>query len=95
MSPCRLFSVRGKVQGVWFRESTRLQALRLGITGHAVNLPDGSVEVLACGPEEALAALAAWLEQGPPMASVSQLEATDFDGDCPGQFSTGWSRARG
>jgi acylphosphatase len=95
MSPCRLFSVHGKVQGVWFRESTREQALQLGITGHAVNLPDGSVEVLACGTVKALAVLAAWLERGPPMASVSQLESREFDGACPGRFTTGWSRSGG
>ena len=45
----RLFTVHGRVQGVWFRESTRREAEPLGIAGHAINLPDGSVEVFAVG----------------------------------------------
>ena len=43
---CRRYIVTGRVQGVWFRGSTRGEAQRLGITGHAVNRPDGSVEVV-------------------------------------------------
>jgi acylphosphatase len=53
MSAAR-FIVRGKVQGVWFRASTREQAARLGLDGHARNLGDGSVEVIAIGDAEAL-----------------------------------------
>ena len=56
-SEARLFTVYGRVQGVWFRDSTRREAERLLITGHAINLPDGNVEVLACG---STAALASW-----------------------------------
>jgi acylphosphatase len=52
---CLRFFVSGRVQGVWFRASTREQARRHGITGHARNLPDGRVEVLACGRPAALA----------------------------------------
>ena len=73
-SAARLFTVYGRVQGVWFRDSTRREAQRLGITGHAINLPDGNVEVLACGAPDALAELEAWLQSGPPMASVSKVE---------------------
>jgi acylphosphatase len=58
------------VQGVWFRDSTRREAERLGITGHALNLDNGDVEILACGSEEALNLLGAWLQQGPPLARV-------------------------
>ena len=47
---CRQFTVSGRVQGVFFRASTRDVATGLGLTGHAINLPDGRVEVLACGP---------------------------------------------
>lgn len=65
--------MHGRVQGVWFRDSTRREAERLGITGHAINLPDGSVEVLACGASDALAELEDWLRQGPPLASVTNL----------------------
>jgi acylphosphatase len=89
MSECRKFHVEGRVQGVWFRESTRQQADRLGISGYAINLADGSVEVLACGAPEALGRLAGWLQQGPPMAIVRVVIESDHEGDCPAGFSTG------
>lgn len=75
----RLFTVHGRVQGVWFRDSTRREAQRLAITGHAINLPDGKVEVLACGSPEALDELETWLHSGPPMASVSRVESVPVD----------------
>lgn len=65
--------VQGKVQGVWFRDSTRRQAQRLGIAGSAVNLPDGQVEVIARGTAQQLAELEAWLWRGPPNARVSTV----------------------
>ena len=74
---------------MWFRESTRRQAEPLGITGHAVNLPDGSVEVLACGDEEALETLAGWLNHGPGMASVTRVERSEVDSSCPASFRSG------
>ena len=82
----RRFTVHGRVKGVWFRDSTRREAVRLGITGHAINLPDGNVEVLACGDAAAVKELEAWLHQGPPMARVTKVDpapagatgATDF-----------------
>ena len=89
MGECRIFRVEGRVQGVWFRESTREQAERLGLTGHAINCADGSVEVLACGAPEALDTLARWLGEGPPMAEVSSVVGSGYDGVCPGRFSTG------
>ena len=67
------FIVGGRVQGVWFRAATREQALRLGISGYAKNLPDGRVEVLASGDDEAIAALERWLWQGPPLAKVDSV----------------------
>ena len=75
----RLFTVHGRVQGVWFRDSTRREAERLGITGYAVNLPDGNVEVLACGTAGVLDALQAWLHRGPPMARVTKVEVVESD----------------
>jgi len=89
MRECRKFRVEGKVQGVWFRDSTRRQATGLGIDGHAINCPDGSVEVLACGDSAALDALADWLERGPPMAQVRSVAETAHDGTCPEGFTTG------
>ena len=66
----RRFRVAGKVQGVYFRDSTRGEADRLGITGYARNHPDGSVEVLACGAVQAVEELAQWLHRGPGSARV-------------------------
>ena len=67
------FIVTGRVQGVGFRAATRNQAIRLGLTGIARNLADGSVEVLAIGEAAALDALAAWLQRGPPLAQVDHV----------------------
>ncbi|NNE44511.1 MAG: acylphosphatase [Gemmatimonadetes bacterium] len=67
--------VRGRVQGVWFRESTRIKAEELGITGWTRNEPDGSVRIEAEGPEDSLAALAAWAQEGPPHARVDSVDA--------------------
>ena len=86
---CRLFRVEGRVQGVWFRETTRREAQRLGLTGHAINLPDGRVEVLACGPGDALDRLEGWLWQGPPMARVTKVEAEASEAAPPEGFRTG------
>jgi acylphosphatase len=61
--------VYGSVQGVGFRYSTQREALRLGLTGYARNLDDGSVEVLACGEEDLVAALIAWLNAGGPRSA--------------------------
>lgn len=72
------FVVSGRVQGVYFRASTRAQALRLGLAGYAKNLPDGSVEVVALGELAKLGVLADWLWQGPPAAQVSAVQATDM-----------------
>src|SRR3546814_4494155 len=77
------FLVSGKVQGVFFRASTREQAQRLGLRGHARNLPDGRVEVLAAGDADAIDALATWMQHGPPQAREEAVEreaATDDAG---------------
>ncbi|WP_019023937.1 MULTISPECIES: acylphosphatase [unclassified Thioalkalivibrio] len=70
----RRWHVRGRVQGVFFRASTREQAQALGLTGYARNLPDGRVEVLAVGSPDALDRLETWLREGPRMARVEGLE---------------------
>jgi acylphosphatase len=85
----RLFTVYGRVQGVWFRDSTRREAERLGITGYAINLPDGTVEVLACGASDALDELATWLLSGPPMASVTKVDVRDSESRETGEFRIG------
>ena len=65
--------VSGRVQGVWFRASTCEQARQLGLTGWVRNLPEGQVEVLACGPKENIEQLHRWLHQGPRMANVTEV----------------------
>ncbi|WP_349657657.1 acylphosphatase [Xanthomonas sp. 10-10] len=70
------FVVSGRVQGVWYRGSTRERALALGLHGHARNQPDGSVEVVAAGSEAALEVLEAWLWQGPAAAQVTSVTRT-------------------
>ena len=76
--PCARFVVRGRVQGVFFRASTREQALKLGIAGHARNLADGNVEVIACGTDEALDELQKWLHRGPPSARVESVQREEL-----------------
>ncbi|OOG52955.1 acylphosphatase [Rhodanobacter sp. B05] len=71
--PTARFIVSGRVQGVFFRASAREQALALGLAGHAKNLDDGRVDVLASGSGEALGVLEQWLWQGPPAAKVEQV----------------------
>ena len=66
--------VAGRVQGVFYRASTRARAEALGVTGHARNLADGRVEVLACGSAEAVQALCDWLWHGPPAAHVTAVD---------------------
>ncbi len=78
------FVVSGKVQGVFFRASTRAEAQRLGLCGYAKNLADGRVEVLAVGTDNALEQLAQWLHHGPPQARVDGLERHDA-GDYSGR----------
>ena len=79
--------VSGRVQGVFFRASTRDFAQQLGLSGYARNLPDGRVEVLACGDDAALAALRDWLRRGPPHATVEGLECQPYTGAAPAGFT--------
>jgi len=80
--------VSGKVQGVWYRASAQRQAQRLGVTGIARNLPDGSVEVIACGDEAAVMALVDWCRRGPERARVDGLVVSDWGGAVPPDFTT-------
>ena len=81
---CKRFIVSGRVQGAFFRASTVREANRLGLSGAAKNLPDGTVEVLAVGTKNNLKALERWLADGPPMARVTEVVAQDAD-------MAGWS----
>ena len=85
----RVFTVHGRVQGVFFRDSTRREAQRLGLSGHAINLPNGTVEVLAAGPAEALLKLEDWLRDGPPMAQVTMVDVQKADIEPAAGFRVG------
>lgn len=71
--------VSGRVQGVFFRDSTRAKALELGVAGWVRNLPDGRVEAVFEGSREAVEAMARWCRSGPPLARVDDVEALAGD----------------
>lgn len=83
------FLVSGRVQGVSYRASTREQALRLGVDGHAVNLDDGRVEVVASGGQQALEELECWLRIGPPRARVDAVVRLAHEGPVAPGFGIG------
>lgn len=89
-SGARRFIVSGRVQGVFFRAGTAREATRLGLQGHAVNLADGRVEVLAVGEAAALVELERWLQRGPPAARVEAVAVEAVaPPELPGGFRTG------
>jgi acylphosphatase len=69
--------IYGRVQGVWFRASTREQAQRLGVSGWVRNNPDGAVEALAQGSIKAVDELLQWCRQGPPGAYVERVDVEE------------------
>ena len=70
-------TVRGRVQGVWYRDSCDHMARALGVKGWVRNLPDGSVQVVAEGEREAVGALLEWCHEGPPRANVTGVDVVD------------------
>jgi len=89
MNICKRCRVKGRVQGVFFRASTQEQANKYNLTGYAKNLPDGSVEVLACGRIQAVEALCDWLWQGPLHARVDNVVCTEVEQNPPDRFTAG------
>lgn len=75
------------MQGVWFRASTKQQAERYRINGSVRNLPDGSVEVIACGEEMDLNALREWLRHGPEHAQVDNVQCESLMMDLVSGFT--------
>ncbi len=73
----RRVQVTGRVQGVWFRESCREVADRLGVSGSVRNRADGTVEVVVEGGAHEVEALVAWCRSGPPAAEVTGVEVAD------------------
>jgi acylphosphatase len=68
------FFVSGWVQGVGFRAFARRRALELGLSGYARNLADGRVEAFAQGDPAGIAEFARWLQRGPPLARVEDVQ---------------------
>ena len=66
--------VKGRVHGVGFRWSCRAQAEKLGVAGWVRNLPNGSVEVVVEGNDDAVQQLVAWCHRGPLSARVSTVQ---------------------
>ena len=75
----RRIVARGRVQGVFYRDSTRREALRLGVTGWVRNCRDGTVEAHAEGSPEAVAALVHWAREGPRHADVDELQVSETE----------------
>ena len=71
--------VAGRVQGVFYRATARHEAQRRSLTGYAKNLPDGRVEVVACGEPSAVEELVEWLRDGPADARVTGVSCEVID----------------
>jgi acylphosphatase len=80
--------VAGRVQGVWFRESCRDEAERLGVTGWVHNLRDGSVEIVAQGSRAAVDTLVAWAHEGPRLAMVESVTVDALPVEAPRSGAT-------
>ena len=78
--------IKGRVQGVFFRQGTYEKAVELGISGWVRNLPDGRVEAVFEGEEEKINKIIQWAKEGPPIAKVEEVEIKwekptgEFDG---------------
>jgi acylphosphatase len=79
MSKAKHLFIEGRVQGVFFRESTRREAQHLGLTGWVKNLPDGRVEVFAQGDGDALDRFVGWCHEGPSTARVVRVNVDDTE----------------
>lgn len=78
--------IKGRVQGVFYRQSAKEEAERLGLTGWVRNLPDGDVEAVAEGAPEQLSRFLEWCRRGPPAARVTDVEERheEATGEFPG-----------
>lgn len=84
--------VGGRVQGVFYRATAAQRARELGVTGHAINLPDGRVEVLAHGPAETVQIFIEWLWTGSSASKVTSVDVTEVTLEVtkrPTMFRTG------
>jgi acylphosphatase len=78
--------IEGRVQGVWFRDSTRQEAASLGLSGWVKNRFDRTVEVVAEGPRERVETFVTWCHHGPPAARVTGVR--EFKEDFTGEFAS-------
>ena len=78
--------VTGRVQGVFFRQSTRVMAIKNNVNGWVRNLDDGRVEIVAEGEESNINALADWCKTGPANSRVDEFELSEEN--CPEKFET-------
>ena len=76
----RRLVIRGRVQGVFYRESMRQEAVRLVITGWVRNTREGTVEAVVQGSARAVESIIAWSRRGPPDAEVSGVEVEAAEG---------------
>ena len=83
---CKQVFISGKVQGVFYRESTRQQADALKLMGAVRNLRDGRGEVQVAGDGESVALLIKWLKTGPKFAKVSNIEVIDMPSESVDRF---------
>ena len=72
--------ISGRVQGVGYRDSMRIEAQKAGCTGWVRNRPDGSVEAVVEGEPGAVAGVIAWAKRGPPGARVDRVQVSDGEG---------------
>ncbi|MGI9203401.1 MAG: acylphosphatase [Woeseiaceae bacterium] len=86
---CRQFRVSGRVQGVFYRDSTRAFATPRNLQGHAINLADGDVEVRVCGANCEIEELRSWLWHGPQRADVHEVVEQEVECSHPRDFTTG------
>ena len=70
--------VKGKVQGVTYRETTRRKAVTLGLTGTVENLKTGDVMIIATGDTDVLEGFVRWCHKGPQLATVSEVTPTEI-----------------
>lgn len=76
------------MQGVFYRATAARRAAELNVTGHAINLPDGRVEVLACGELAAVERFCDWLWEGSPASRVTAVHCENVDVEMPDRFVT-------
>ncbi len=78
---CKKCVVAGRVQGVFYRGTAARRAHELAVVGYARNLPDGRVEVLACGEEDAVRTFVSWLWTGSTASKVISVDVIDVPSD--------------